>query len=121
MKQLAAIAGALADPARLRALAALREGELCLCQLITLLELAPSTVSRHMDVLHRAGLVERRKQGRWHYFKLAGREAPPAVRGALRWVLAGIGKEPEAAADAQRVCCLRDQDLKEIAACYRPN
>ena len=45
--------------------------ELCLCQLIDLLGLAPSTVSKHMTVLQQAGLVQRLKQGRWHFYRLA--------------------------------------------------
>ena len=48
---------ALGDPQRVRALAALRGGELCLCRLIALLRLAPSTVSKHMSLLIQAGLV----------------------------------------------------------------
>ncbi len=76
MTDLVNVARALADESRVRALLALRGGELCLCQIIELLGLAPSTVSKHMDVLFRAGLVERRKEGRWHYFQLAGRPAP---------------------------------------------
>jgi predicted transcriptional regulator len=45
------IAKALADPNRVRALVALRNRELCVCQIIELLDLAPSTVSKHMSIL----------------------------------------------------------------------
>lgn len=45
---------ALADENRLRILCALREGELCVCEVIALLELAPSTVSKHLSVLRAA-------------------------------------------------------------------
>ena len=62
---------ALADETRLRALCALRGGELCVCQLIALLELAPSTVSKHLSILRSARLVESRKDGRWIYYRLA--------------------------------------------------
>ena len=71
MKALLEISRALGDETRIRALHSLRDGELCLCQIIDLLELSPSTVSRHMEILFGAGLVERRKEGRWHFFKLA--------------------------------------------------
>ena len=60
---------ALSDPNRLRALYALRENELCVCQIIELLGLAPSTVSKHMSVLAQAGLVNSTKKGRWVYFR----------------------------------------------------
>ena len=115
-----ALAKALSDGTRLRALLSLRGGELCLCQVIDLLGLAPSTVSRHMDLLHRAGLVERRKDGRWHYFRLSRRPSP-AARGALRWALAALEGEPGLRADARRLCCVRNKDLEEVSACYRPD
>ncbi len=113
------IASALSDPARVRVLAALQHGELCLCHLVALLELAPSTVSRHMDLLVRAGLVARRKQGRWAYFRLAEREAAPPVRSALRWVQTAVADDPAVAADARRLAKLCCRDLSELTACYR--
>jgi ArsR family transcriptional regulator, arsenate/arsenite/antimonite-responsive transcriptional repressor len=62
---------ALADENRLRALVALRSRELCQCQVVELLELAPSTVSKHLSILKQAGLIESRKVGRWIYFRAA--------------------------------------------------
>jgi ArsR family transcriptional regulator, arsenate/arsenite/antimonite-responsive transcriptional repressor len=121
MRQFLAITKALSDQTRLRALVALRGGELCLCQLIGLLELAPSTVSKHLDLLHQAGLVERRKQGKWHYFRLAGRDAPPVVRQALRWTLEATADQPLIRADARKLRGVCRKDLEEVAACYRPN
>lgn len=109
---------ALSDQARVRALLALRDGELCLCQIIDALGLAPSTVSRHMDVLFQAGLVRRRKDGKWHYFQLAGREASPTARGALRWVLTALASEPAMKASGKR-CCPQGKKREEAAACYR--
>ncbi len=119
MKELANIAAALSDENRLRALAALQQGELCLCQLIALLQLAPSTVSRHMELLHQAGLVTRRKEGRWHYFQLADRQASPRVRQALRWCLAHLAENDAPIQDQQRLKQLRRLTLEEVCACYR--
>lgn len=113
------IGKALSDPTRLRALLALRDGELCLCHLVCLLKLAPSTVSKHMDILGQAGLVRRRKAGRWAYFRLAGRAAPPAVRQALRWALATLADDPVVTRDAQRLAALRRRDPQELTACYK--
>ena len=61
---------ALADIQRLRILMMLRSGELCVCQIIEVLGLAPSTVSKHLSILTQAGLVDFRKEGRWAYFRL---------------------------------------------------
>ena len=119
MKAFLAITKALSDETRVRALLSLRDGELCLCQVIDLLGMSPSTVSKHMDLLHQAGLVERRKDGRWHYFRVAGREATPTAQKALRWVLDSLKDEPGAKADAKKLCCVKKKDLLEVSACYR--
>jgi len=73
MKRILSITKAMSDETRMRALMALANRELCLCQLIELLELAPSTISRHLTLLRQAGLVERRKEGTWHFYRLAAR------------------------------------------------
>ena len=66
-------AKALAETGRLRVLSVLLDRqELCVCQITALLGLATATVSRHMSLLHAAGLVRSRKQGRWVYYSLAG-------------------------------------------------
>ncbi len=64
------IARALSDENRVRALMMLSRGELCVCQLIEMLGLAPSTVSKHMSILRQARLVDASKHGRWMYYRL---------------------------------------------------
>ncbi len=108
INQITEIAQALSDDNRVRALVALRKQELCVCQLITLLDLAPSTVSKHMTILKQAGLVETRKEGRWVYYRLAGPEAPTAVTAAIEWVLNAVARSPEIRED--------DRQLREILA-----
>ncbi len=111
------IAKALSDPTRLRALMALRRGDLCLCQLIELLDLAPSTVSKHMSVLLSAGLVRQRKEGRWRYFGLP--DSPPEpVRGALDWAVRAIGSADPIKEDAGKVREIRKQDLTLLCRRY---
>ncbi len=78
LKTVLPIFKALGDENRVRILMALRGGELCACQIIELLGLAPSTVSKHLSILKHAGLVESRKDGRWINFKLASQDNPPA-------------------------------------------
>jgi DNA-binding transcriptional ArsR family regulator len=104
MLQLISIASALSDASRVRALMALRGGELCLCQIIELLGLAPATVSKHMTLLRDAGLVETRKQGRWMYFRLAGAEPVTAEAGAaLDWVCGCLERDEQLQEDGRRL------------------
>lgn len=69
---------ALADPGRLRIVLMLREREQCVCHLTEALGLSQGTVSHHMGVLKRVGLVVDRRDdsdARWVYYRLA----PPAT------------------------------------------
>ena len=70
INEFTAVAKALSDSHRVRAVMALRKGELCVCQITELLGLAPSTISKHMSVLKSAGVVDSRKVGRWVYYRL---------------------------------------------------
>ncbi|MCB0324442.1 MAG: winged helix-turn-helix transcriptional regulator [Bdellovibrionales bacterium] len=99
MRNLLAITKALADESRLRALALLEGRELCLCQVIAVLGLSPSTVSKHMSILQQAGLVESRKEGRWAYFRLADEGASDEAREAVQLVLRGLSREPQGKSD----------------------
>jgi len=60
-----------ADPTRLRILNLLVAGELCVCDLVELLDLPQSTVSRHLRYLHRAGLVEVDREWKFAHYRLA--------------------------------------------------
>jgi ArsR family transcriptional regulator, arsenate/arsenite/antimonite-responsive transcriptional repressor len=85
-KRLSATLKAVADPTRLRLLsliAAQPEREACVCHLVEPLGIGQPTVSHHLKVLLRAGLVEREQRGSWAYFRV--REEPLA---ALRKLLA---------------------------------
>lgn len=119
MDRLVKIGKALADESRLRALGLLEPGELCLCQLIEIIGLAPSTMSKHMQLLVEAGLVEQRKAGRWRYYRLAGADAPPEARDALAWVRSALIQQPRVVADLEHRDDVLKRDLGELTACYR--
>ena len=118
--EVASIAKALSGPGRLRILGALAGGELCVCQIVELLELAPSTVSRHMSVLQQAGLVESRKEGRWVYYRLP--EDPlPHVGGALKWALETFGATEQARLDERKLKDINQCDPEELCRRQRKN
>lgn len=119
MQQVLAIAKALSDENRLRALIAIRGDELCLCQLIHVLGLSPATVSKHMDTLERAGLVERRREGKWRFYRLAGGPGNCSAMRALEWALEALHGDPRIAEDARKIAEVRRRDLEELSACYR--
>jgi ArsR family transcriptional regulator len=62
---------ALADRSRLRILALLVDGEVCVCDIHDTLRLPQPTASRHLAYLRRAGLVEARRDGTWMHYRMA--------------------------------------------------
>ncbi len=61
---------ALSDRNRLRIVSMLAEGEMCACKLLENLSVSQPTLSHHMGVLIRSGLVEGRKDGQWMHYSL---------------------------------------------------
>lgn len=109
------ITRALGDENRLRMLMALRQQALCVCQMTALLDLAPSTTSKHLSILRQARLIDSLRQGRWVYYTLAGAQASPAVQGALAWIAESLHNNPVILADEGRL-----QDLLQAEAALDP-
>ncbi len=61
---------AFSDRTRLRILHLLRDGELCVCDLVRVIDAPQPKISRHLAYLRKAGLVNARKQGLWSYYTL---------------------------------------------------
>jgi len=103
MRDLMAVVKALSDENRTRIVMALRGRELCVCQIVELLQLAPSTVSKHMSILKQARLAESRKDGRWIYYRLADRDVPTEVTQAVAMVSDSLANDPAIREDARRL------------------
>jgi DNA-binding transcriptional ArsR family regulator len=71
ISELDATFGALSDPTRRAVLAVLSLGEATVSELAQPHEISLAAVSKHIQVLERAGLVHRRKVGRTHYISLS--------------------------------------------------
>jgi DNA-binding transcriptional ArsR family regulator len=107
------ITKALADENRVRILMALNgRDELCVCQLIDMLQLAPSTVSKHLFVLRNARLIIGRKEGRWMYYRLNTQDGPEAVTKALNWVTRSVINEPIVHDDRKRLAAFYNESAE---------
>src|SRR5918996_1249043 len=62
---------AFSDRTRLRILHLLQNGELCVCDLVSILRVPQPTISRHLSYLRRAGLVKVRQERSWNFYQLA--------------------------------------------------
>ena len=95
---------ALTDENRLRIMMAMREREMCVCQVTAFLDLAPSTTSKHLSVLRQARLIESSKHGKWVYYRLADpKKSGKAVRDALHLVLNNLSDHPAVLRDEERI------------------
>ena len=71
---------ALSDPSRVKIVKMLQYRVLCVCEIQAALELAQSTVSKHLKVLEDAGLVGHEKEGLWvNYHLTDGSNSPYAA------------------------------------------
>lgn len=108
------VAKAIGHESRVRILKLLEGGEASVCQLRTVLGLAPATVSKHLAVLRRAGLVFIRQEGRWLYCRLADHPRNPFVRPALWMVNTALDGDPRIAADRRHMESIRHRDQEEL-------
>jgi len=110
IKDVIKIFKALADPTRLRIMLMLRRRELCVCELMFILEMEQSRVSHHMRVLRDAGIAEDVREGRWIIYRI-----PEKARDIVRDLFAGALRERiEATAEAAG-------DLRKLEACVKEN
>jgi|SRR5579875_2631665 len=93
VEELADVFGLLADPGRLRVLAALLGGEMCVCDLAAVAGTSESATSHHLRLLRAHRVVQVRRSGRMAYYRLADAH----VRMLLDLALAHIGHAPAAA------------------------
>ena len=107
------LAKGLAHPVRLRLLAMLASGELCVCQMTAVVGLAASTVSRHLAVLAQGGLVAERKEGKLVFYRPREEGAAATL---LPILLAELADDPRVRADRDEVARLREVPIATLCA-----
>jgi DNA-binding transcriptional ArsR family regulator len=116
LRQYEAVMKAVADPTRVRILKMLEGGELCVCQIIAVLALSPSTVSKHLFLLKSAGLVNDRKEKKWVHYSLDRENRDPYVAGILRELAGWLESDQIIVADRGRLSAARN-DVGPTAIC----
>ena len=93
----------------------LRRQELCVCQIVEVLQLANSTVSKHLSILHTARLIENRKDGRWVYYRLPDPKlATLKVAQAIGYVVAHLGEDEQIARDRSQLASILTMSPEEL-------
>jgi DNA-binding transcriptional ArsR family regulator len=113
LARLALTTRTLGHPARLRILALLRHNRLSVCQIASVLRVAPSTASGYLLELRRADLVTEERQGKWVYYRPTDDEPNDAL---LRFVLVLIGADEQVRQDAQEARRLNGVPLEVVCA-----
>jgi ArsR family transcriptional regulator len=108
---------ALSDKNRLRIIVALsRYEELCACQITEFLQVTGATVSRHLSLLQRAGLIESRKEGRWIYFKLS---PTTDLESVLEWLYGRLVASEDVQSDLKKLDEIVEIDTEELCRTQR--
>ena len=97
---------AFSDRTRLRILSLLKQGELCVGDLVEILKVPQPKVSRHLAYLRRAGLVQTRASGLWNFYRLAP-AGTPFHKKMIECLGACFGDVPEIARDAGKARTLK--------------
>ena len=116
MRDLEAALKAAGDPTRTRILKLLEDRDLCVCQVQTVLGLAPSTVSKHLAILKSAGLVEDRRDGRWTHYGIASETRNPYAAGVLALLKGPLDEDPKVAGDRKRLRAVLRVPLAKLCA-----
>jgi ArsR family transcriptional regulator len=94
---------ALSDPQRLRIIKMLEKKPLCVCEITSILNLATSTVSRHLYLLREADLITDEKEGKWVNYKLNPESDRIDVREMLNLLSGWLTDDKVIAADREKV------------------
>jgi ArsR family transcriptional regulator len=104
---------ALSDGTRLRILNILMERECCVCEVMQVLNISQPSASRHLSILHDAGLLKAKKQGIWMYYALDYEGMPAYSQEIIKGVRLAMAETPEAGADRKKL----QKTVKQGIAC----
>lgn len=105
---------AVADPTRVRVLKLLEPGEMCVCQIVAVLELSQSTISKHLFLLKMAGLVRERQEKKWVHYAIGGSGGNPYARRMLATLRGWLNDDPAIGRDRKRGALAREIGPAEV-------
>lgn len=110
-----AVLRAAADPTRLRILLALDRRPLCVCELVSLVDVGQPAVSRHLGILQDAGLVDSHRDGWWVEYRLVEPEDSPLALRLLAGLREATAADPDVAAFLERAAAADRNELRGAA------
>lgn len=103
LKDFVRVSKAMSDGTRVRIVSLLRQRELCVCQIMKILGMGQSTVSKHLGILRDAGLIESDKRGTWSFYRLSREGTNRHTRDFIRLLPSLPGDDPSLQKDARKL------------------
>src|SRR5512134_4171651 len=117
LRQYEDVMKAASDPTRVRILKILESGEICVCQIIAVIALGQSTISKHLFLLRAAGLIKDRRDRKWIHYSLDGKSGNPYAGTLLRNIRKWLNDDPLIRKDRERAAMARD--IGPVVICER--
>ena len=117
LRQYEDVMKAASDPTRVRILKILESGEICVCQIIAVIALGQSTISKHLFLLRAAGLIKDRREKKWIHYSLDGKSGNPYAGRLLRNIRKWLNDDPLIRKDRERAAMARD--IGPVGICER--
>lgn len=100
----------LSDPTRIRILNLLWQEALCVCEIIEIIKLAPSTVSKHLSLMSSALVLDSKKEGKWVYYKI--NKTRSIQYSTVKLIMEALKKDKQLELDLQKL-----KKIKKGAIC----
>lgn len=103
MRDFLKVTKALSDKTRVRIFKMLQQKKMCVCEVQAVLDMAQSTVSKHLTILEDAGLVSRTKDGLWVNYEIDRHSHNPHAEPIIKHLNSILDDDPDVKADVQKV------------------
>ena len=114
MRDYLLVTKAVSDESRVRILKLLENGELCVCQIMAVIGLGQSTISKHLAILKTAGLVDDRKDGLWVYYHLCRDEVSEYNQVLLKHIGDWLNEDKKITSDRKKWAEAKQIDIKVL-------
>ena len=114
MRDYLLVTKALADESRVRILKLLEDGGLCVCQIMAVIGLSQSTISKHLAILKTAGLVEDRKDGIWVYYHICMDRISDFNQPLLKLINGWMNEDKKIVKDRKKLKAVKQIDIKKL-------
>ena len=102
MRTFLKVTKALSDKTRVRIFKMLQQRKMCVCEVQAVLDMAQSTVSKHLTILEDAGLVSRTKDGLWVNYEIDRNSHNPHAKPIMEILSSILDDDPDVKADAEK-------------------